>query len=242
MAHGHPDWGVSGPKSTLYTLQDMAELAVRLGSIVSFDRRGDVVWYDDFESTTLKWASVLAGAGAAVARSTAMAYHGDASLAITAGSDGSHYANAYRNLELPVLSKVGVELAFAHEGNTSAVSLLLQVHTGGTALWPAVAYSHVAKTLSYYAATGATVILATGVSLPYSAQIWNHLKLVIDIDDAEYQRLIVGSTTYDMTGIACLTSASVAVPLLQTQIIHEGVAGSNPVCYVEDVIFTQNEP
>jgi len=63
MAHGTPDWGVTASKKTIYSLHDMGELAVRLGSIVSFDRRGDVIFSDSFQNGLGKVYASGVGAG-----------------------------------------------------------------------------------------------------------------------------------------------------------------------------------
>ncbi|GAI56753.1 unnamed protein product, partial [marine sediment metagenome] len=55
MAHGQPDFGMYQIAKTIYRLADMGELAVRLGSIVTHDRRGDVIWMDNFDSGIAKW-------------------------------------------------------------------------------------------------------------------------------------------------------------------------------------------
>ena len=56
MGHGYPDYGTQGPVSTVHSIQDLGELAVRLGSIVTFDRRGNVLWLDGFDSGIGAWS------------------------------------------------------------------------------------------------------------------------------------------------------------------------------------------
>ncbi|GAI49683.1 unnamed protein product, partial [marine sediment metagenome] len=63
MSRGQPDYGSSAVKEVAGTLADMGELAARLSSIVEYDRRGDVVYLDDFEEPVLKWSPLAAGAG-----------------------------------------------------------------------------------------------------------------------------------------------------------------------------------
>jgi len=49
VAHGAPDWWGTEQTSTVHLVQDVGELAARLGSIVTFDRRGNVIWLTSFE-------------------------------------------------------------------------------------------------------------------------------------------------------------------------------------------------
>jgi len=55
VAHGTPDWGVTAGARTVYQMTDLGELAVRLGSIVTHDRRGDVIFLEDFEEGMGRW-------------------------------------------------------------------------------------------------------------------------------------------------------------------------------------------
>ena len=86
MAHGTPDWGVTAGAVTTYQVTDLGELAVRLGSPISHDRRGDVIWWDDFECTLNKWQTVANGAGSSVALSDARARNGRYSALLISGS------------------------------------------------------------------------------------------------------------------------------------------------------------
>ena len=49
MASGHPDGGEGGETQIIHTVQDVGELAARLGSVSAYFRSGNVVWFDDFE-------------------------------------------------------------------------------------------------------------------------------------------------------------------------------------------------
>ena len=57
MTHGVQDFGASSGQNSTYGLTDLGELAVRLGSPVSFDRRGDVVMMETFEDGLDAWVT-----------------------------------------------------------------------------------------------------------------------------------------------------------------------------------------
>ena len=48
MARGLSDWTIGSPSEVIHVSQDTAELAARLGSLNVEDRKGNVLWYDDF--------------------------------------------------------------------------------------------------------------------------------------------------------------------------------------------------
>ena len=66
MAGETPDYGRLSAQATVFPVTDLGELAARLGSIVSHDRRGDVIWLDGFEDGLDKWQPTTSGSGAAV--------------------------------------------------------------------------------------------------------------------------------------------------------------------------------
>ena len=63
MARSGPDWGLRGGKATVFPLTDMAELAARLRSIDVYDRAGDVIALDDFQSGIDQWEHSGSGSG-----------------------------------------------------------------------------------------------------------------------------------------------------------------------------------
>lgn len=61
MPRGMPDWGEYSPQEVVSKLLDNAELAARLGSPVLFDRRGTVIFMDDFNCGVNHWDTVTKG-------------------------------------------------------------------------------------------------------------------------------------------------------------------------------------
>ena len=59
--YGLPDYGMYAALENMGNLVDYGELATRLGSIVSFNREGNVIFWDDFEKTPIKWLNLTGG-------------------------------------------------------------------------------------------------------------------------------------------------------------------------------------
>ncbi|GAI16225.1 unnamed protein product, partial [marine sediment metagenome] len=113
MTHGGPDWGTPGPLKTIYTLEDMAELVARLGSIVTFDRRGNIIWLDDFEGTLGKWGIETEGAGYSAQLSAEAARSGGFSAKLISPDDEEDRIGLKRWFPLPVESNIGFEFSWA---------------------------------------------------------------------------------------------------------------------------------
>jgi len=92
MAHGQPDYGMYTLANTIYRLTDMGELAARLGSINTYDRRGDVIFLDSFESGLTAWSPSSACTGSDLVQSAKHARSGGFSAKFVCGSDGTRQA------------------------------------------------------------------------------------------------------------------------------------------------------
>lgn len=242
MGHGTPDWGLTAGQVTVYQLTDMAELAVRLGSIVTHDRRGDVIWLDNFEDGLGKWDSSSSGAGAGVGLSSARARSGWLSALLTAGSDGSRYAEIYRGFNLPVLSRLGVEISF--NVPVAFESLVLQLHVldGSTRYRFEVTYDDANNRLDRLNDAGGLTTVASSVILAGWGKMFHTLKLVGDLTTGKYQRLILNDATYDLSDGAAFSSADAGAARLEMTLRVTGRSAQNDTVHIDDVIVTQNEP
>lgn len=218
------------------------ELAARLGSIVTFDRHGWVVWMDDFEDGLGKCTIVDSGTGSASARATDYVRSGGYSLKLTAGSDGLRKNMVYYFLPYPMVGKWGFEFSWRPDGNLDYLDFRAQVVDGANSHVLVVRYSYTDETLSYYDADGAWVVFATDVDLVPSDPHFNSWKLVVDFAETEYVRLLVNETSYDLSGYGGWEGVDVSALQMTVLLTHVGTSGKNAVLYVDDVIITQNEP
>jgi hypothetical protein len=242
MAGETPDYGALSSQATVFPVTDLGELAARLGSPITHDRRGDVVWWDDFECGLTKWGSALSGTGAAAALSTARARNGRSSALLTAGSDAGASALIAHNQTIPRLSRLGFEFSFSLGGAIASLSWELLLFDGTTTLSAIITWGDAANALTYRNSGGGGTVFATGVDLLAEATMFHTGKVVVDRAAGQYVRFVLDSTEYDLSGIAALTGASVVAPRLTVDVALLGNAGSNNTVYVDDVILTQNEP
>ena len=239
---GLPDWGRIKKGAGVSPLADLGELAARLGSIDTFDRRGDTVWMDDFEDGIQKWAAESGGTGAEVTSSALRARNGGYCARLVAGSDGTRYAQLSRSVPYRVPSRVGLEYSFTLDSNIEYIELDLLWLSTTVQLRGLIRYTRADKTLHYRDSTGTLVLLASNISLSTYAWSFNTWKLVIDPDTKSYTRLIMGGVEYDLTGYRLAESAITGWHSINTIIFVRGNAGANGVVQVDDVIIKQNEP
>lgn len=242
MARGRPDWGIGGAKSTIAALDDMGELAARLGSIVTFDRRGDVVWLDDFESGIAKWIAITEGTGSAVASSTTRARSKATSIKLTAGTDLVSYAYINHLNPIPVAGKIGMEFSFTLHASTGYIILSGFYYNGTRKISYGLQYDQANARLMYLNDSGIYTAFKTSIQLSISDYLFHTAKLVIDLQNKKYVRAVVNDTQYDLSDYAMRDQADTTNPYLDTRIQHSSIYPDSAYAYIDDFILTQNEP
>lgn len=242
MPHGTPDWGLVGPKRTVYGLDDLGEHAARTGSPNLFDRGGDVVSLTDFSEGIGEWRAELSGLLAAYSLETEHSRTGPYCIGLTAGSTGNQYAHLIKYLALPSPSALGLEWTFTVDADTWYWAGSLQWYDGTNTWLAIVYYDRTLGTLRYYSDMGWIVNFATVGQLRQLTLASHTIKMVVDMVEHEYVRVILNETVYPLPGIAVWTLGSGVLSSLVAIVEHHGPGACNPLAYVDSVIMTQNEP
>lgn len=227
-------------------LSEMRELAVRLGSIVSFDRRGKVVWLDNFEDNINKW-KLFAGVGAnnAFALSTDKARNGAKSAKITVGDAANAYIIIGRYLPYPKLGKMGFEYSFTVNSDIKYIVLSFGLFTTTQVTDFKVRYLPQTKVLEYLARIGVPDVwtqFASGVSLMVDV-LFHTWKLIGDASKSYFSELVLNEKKYDLSAYkpAITYGVDFAPSMFLTMGIYNNAAGDHSI-YVDDAIVTMEEP
>lgn len=242
MAHGAPDDSNVVKLGPIYRVDDLAELAVRLGSPSLWDRRGEIVVIDSFEHGLGRSGSLLSGTGAHIRLSCARALHAGYCVALKAGADASRYAGLAYIYGLPQTTKLGLEFSFTIDDDTEYWEWRIFWYTGSSYSLAAVRYDAQDDTLYYLDSDGDWTEFASSVTLRKYAEAWQIGKLVADYTDLEYVRFVLSNTVYSLADLSLQTVVSSTSPQLVCQALHYGTSGNNPVAYLDAVMVTQNEP
>ena len=242
MTHGGPDYGGNAAKATIHGLQDMAELAARLGSIDTFDRRGDIIFLDDFSGGDIHWVKAGGGAGYSHTLSAEHGRSGPFALDMIPGPANNRSVYAKLTLALPVLGKLGFESAFITNGYVKDYDFEIDTYDGVNVYYAAVRYSLTDKALYYYDSAGDWVQFASDIDLYSSVYAFHVIKLVADLATGKYVRCILDSGEYDLSAIEMQYFADTTEPQLQVFATFRNSGAYAPEIYFTDVIVTQNEP
>jgi len=240
--HGAPDWSQYRPNSASFPSLDLAELAARLDSPDTFDRRGDVIFASHMEHGLTEFGTTTSGTGATVAADTSQSLRGAQSIKLTAGSDASAIAALWKPFHYPPSGMIGLETWIAFESGIDIILLTIELYNGDNLASFSAAYNHTNTRLRVKTGSGTWATIATNVNLYVSQRLYIPFKLVVQHPTTKYKRFLVGPTEYDISTYSYTTSASATRPYALCVITAQGPGGTNPNAWVDRFIFTHNEP
>lgn len=242
MAHGYADYGTQGPLDTVYSIQDLGELAARLGSIAVFDRRGNVIWLDDFEDPVIHWNVAWGIWGIRPVLSSTFSFMGAQSLKLECGAVAGSYSGISRGYGLVKRGKLGME--FWLQGDVGAPGYLgatMEVLDGVNHTKAELRYDATAETIDIITPDGA-IEVATGIHMTINQYYFIPVKLVIDIDTDLYTRLLVGAEDIDLSSHKLVTVALTGNKIISTRLELRGILARITTMYIDNFILTVNEP
>lgn len=242
MPHGAPDWYGYRRTSKTHPLGDLAEHAVRLGAINSFDRRGDIAFIDSFEYGLQKWNQITGGAGANIEITPQYCLHGGYSIELTGGSDGSCYACIEHHGALLPTNQIGVEVAFSLASLIDQIHLQLITYDGTSVRNTVVRFNDVGNLLESYQGGGVFPLIHAVTPTPRNSYSFNHLKYVFNPITGHYVRAIFNNTEYDISQHTYHTIGSALAPCFIVYVWLYSRAANNDIAYIDNLIVTQDEP
>jgi len=241
MAHGSPDWWGGAPTGTTHKLADMGELAARLGSIVTFDRRGDVVFVEDFNGGMSAWDC----GGEGVVSCDLMAkptVSGSLAIRLTPPVGDGLECWLRRVVPYPGLSKIGFEAWFTANTNLKYFSTQLWFYDGDTLLEFEARYNHADGTIEIEDPADTWTPIGTPGVMVTAVPVFNVMKLVVDPLSGDYVRVICNDHEYDASAKSGVVAAGVGIKMLSVKVLSENKGDVVLTTDVDNIIVTQNEP
>lgn len=242
MARGQRDYGMYAPTTVISSLSDMAELAVRLGSIVSYDRRGNVLYFDDFQGTVLKWKVATIGDSYARLDSTS-ARSGAQSVKLQAGAGSGNVATLQRTSYSYGSRRLGVECHVSRPLNEAELRIYLYAYTATDHHRALLTINFDTGIITLTYGDSDTVDIVTGQYWANEYFSYNPVKLVVDFETGYYVRLIYNDVEYDLSNYAIpLISGGIYPFDMLVLWLHNNSDVDECTLWIDDVILTQDEP
>ena len=242
MPYGAPDdSNVLSPEG-LQRLDDLAELAARMGSIVNYNRGGNVLMLDGFESGLNAWNLNTTGAAAAVGLSNEKAYSGTVACRVDTGTGVTPYAGLAKYLPPVGECRIGLQTCFSLNSDVVDVRLRLTYAKPGPRYYFSLMYDHVGGELKYESAPGVWTMFAKPGKVYDGSNNWHNIKLVADMATGLHVQAYLDGGGYDMAGLIPNTGVWVDGPFLFPLLRIYGDGATSGVLYLDNIIMTYNEP
>jgi hypothetical protein len=242
MAHTAADYSGQYRQEKVYGNIDNAELVARLNGLSTMDRRGNVIWLDDFEQAAAnKWDSSIDGAGT-MSLSADCSWMGNQSMKTVTDVNLADDVIMEKRFVFPVDNRVGVEFMYHIRAGKPTLRLYLAGYNGTSYFGSEIRYIHNTGVLSYWDGAGNYITLPRYDYIQTDDGSWCYIKLVIDTETMEYVRLIFGAQEYDLSGIPMRNNADATERLLVLFIYNRAGTAAASTVYFDNVILTQNEP
>jgi hypothetical protein len=242
MPHGARDWANIGADETVHGLDDMAELAARMGSPNTFNREGNVLFIETFEHGIDTWIYDSYGTGHEIRWSALKARYGSYSMRLVPGKDGARLAQCWRLFPYPVLSRFGLEAHIHASGDPEHIDWILYVFDGSLRADYSIRYDFVDQELRLRKASAAWQTFATNVPWSEDLSLFHAAKVVVDFSAETYVRCIFDGTEYNLEAYGRFEGASATSPSIEALFMFTTQSGKDTVVYLDDIIVTQNEP
>lgn len=242
MPKDYPDFGMLETKVAYPVMGDLGELAARLGSIDLYDRRGLVVDFDNFESPLLRWRTLTASAESYVRLNSDNAKSGSQSVKLHSYDDLLEFAQLYNYLPVLGSYRIGGEISFSDLSTTPNLYFLMQGLDDTTGWYAGIKINAGEEKLYLLDSTNTYIELIDIGELMADPFVFYTVKLVVDISTAKYARLLLAADEYDLSSYDLYTTVTAGTPQIGHFLKLESVGGVGGDVWLDDFIFTQDEP
>lgn len=241
MVRGQRDYGMYAATAYGAGVSDMAELAARLGSIVTLDRRGRVILLDDCEESILKFYDGSGGTYTVTLDSTTPK-SGSQCIKLTAGALATDFANIGKRMPPLTSHRLGLEVSFSKPSANAYLALEIIRHNGADSQYGNIRIDVANKKIAYMSAWLVWTDILDIDAVRVEEFCYYPVKLVVDFDTKKFVRLIYAGVEYDLSAYPLHTWVSYTTTLFEYAIaLGSQTVGAQSI-YVDDFILTMDEP
>lgn len=237
-----PDYNKYQLNSVRFSLQDMGELAARMNSIVTYDRRGEVLFMDDFSQGIGTYQKLGSGGVGDFILSTANPlWHGFHGRLVT---DTANNANEefFKQFSSSEIGRIGFETSISMTADTSEVDLKIFQYDGLVQKQFKLIIDNKNNLMQVLNEAGNAV---TVIALPWFNSVagtYRYIKLVCDFDTMKYVRVQIDKFEYDLKDYTGFTSAISEQYGYRVGLIVFTRSAASITADVGHVIITGSEP
>jgi len=241
MAHGAPDASNVINLGQDYRVDDMAELAARLGSLAHYRRDGDVFFMEDFSEGLRRWHVDSRGADSEVVLQTNAWRVGGVCPRLTVDNNLNDYAMIWRGFLPTGDLTLGVSAALAIYTPVDSICMEIEYYNGVDSRVAMIRYipaDHIFQVGTDVDVweTFASDVTISGPDYPFSS-----VKLVADFLREKILSFSLNDVTYDLSSYAPYVGG---FPYIRSYVVWFWItrlpAGTRSI-YLDNIVLTRNE-
>jgi len=219
-----------------------AELAIRLGWPQVFERTGNVLYYESFGYGLSDWnvsSNIAANKPILASRGLLQSPY---CARLTIDGTAAGYSDIAKHVGYPYITSFGFEFSFMPTKEFGELYFGILLYTGEKkySIW--ARYSDATFIWSILDDTPAYIPVLTYDVGAWNTLVWHPVKMVVDLPNNRYARLMVDAQDVGLTQYVPKTDIDDTPPYLMMG-IETFVVGTRKVnIYVDNVILTINEP
>ena len=241
MAHGAPDDSNIIKVGDTYRLDDMAELAARLGSPVGYHRFGDVIWMETFEGGLGAWQVYESSTDMHVYLQSSHCLSAGVGAELLTGAASPEYAGIHGRSPFYTSTRIGLSVMYSCSGDGGLVSLELLYHEGTAYHMGTVRIQHASGDVHYANSAGVWTLIANLGRLDAAGVVWYPAKLIIDTALDMFVGLHFAGSYLDLSDQLLRTFASTDAPRSGAVIRLHAPDATAHSAYIDSAVFTVNE-
>jgi len=218
-----------------------SESAARMGSLRTWDWRGQTVYMCDFRHGIPASTIQLSGAGAAVALSPDYSMTSGYSVKMTGGSNANRCAGLWFKLATNPSTRWGMEAMFSTAPTVEAFGIRLALDQGATRKTFGIRAFTGGNQLQYWNNAGAWTNFF-GPGFTNEPDAFKRLKFVADFNTGKYVRCLYASYEIDMTALSGQATVLIGLDYLLAELLMYSRNTFNDVGYLDSFVVTVNEP
>ncbi len=242
MSHGAPDYSNVAKDGFTFRLDDMGELSARLGSLVTYDRRGDVIWYYGFENGIGDVGPTITGTTGAIDLLDTIWEKPPFSVRLTGGSTIGNNTSIERRLALTANPRIGY--ACAIRASSACTGYYHNIwHYDGSLLWHTwLLFKFADNSLFVHNYDNTDVLIDNALPDIQGAAYFSHIKLVVDLSTHKLVRGMFDDIEYDLSAYSMHSSLDTTVRQIMVKSTNWSFSASLSYLLVDNMIISTNEP
>lgn len=237
----YPDFGIDPAYENISIDLNFAELAARLGSLVTFSREGLLYVYDGFEYGLSGWTSETSSEGnepQVTAKYCALLPY---AILLSPTNEANAYTGIKRTFPYPFITNVGFEIQFMAISNFKWFVFEAAIYIGNKVYSPQLRLNQVTKVLELRDVNSNYQVITSDYIQYGDGAPFNVIKFVFDCTNKKYLKAQLNDTKIDISSYTAKESGTTVHNYLGISFRTYWNSGPIVESYIDSMIITLGE-